>query len=74
MVNLQIEPNQLMGRRQLEAVAVYVTAEVKQQLEQWAEEEERSVSWIVAKLINDAIAQKQQGKKNETRRAKGKDV
>lgn len=63
-----------MGRRQLESVTVYVTAEVKQQLEQWAQEEERSVSWIGAKLITDAIAQKQQGKTNATRRTKGKDV
>ncbi|HEY9664702.1 MAG TPA: hypothetical protein V6C65_40200 [Allocoleopsis sp.] len=74
MVNLQIEPSQAMGRRQLEAVAVYVTAEVKQQLEEWAEDEERSVSWIVGKLINDAIAQKKQGKTNATRRTKGKDI
>ncbi|HEY9658129.1 MAG TPA: hypothetical protein V6C65_06730 [Allocoleopsis sp.] len=69
MVNLQMNPGSVMGKRQLEAVTVYVSAEVKQKLEEWANEEERSVSWIGAKVITDAIAAKQQGKRHENHRA-----
>lgn len=48
-----------MGKRQLEAISAYVSPEVKQALEQWAKDEERSVSWIVAKVVTDAIEQRQ---------------
>jgi len=36
-------------------VSVYVPQEMKEKLEAWAKEEERSVSYIVGKLIAEAI-------------------
>ena len=72
VLNLQIQPSSVMGKRQLEAVTVYVTADVKQKLEQWAASEERSVSWMGAKILTDAIAAKQQGKGHENRRTEEK--
>ena len=39
------------GKRKLEAITVYISKEAKEGLEAKAAKEERSVSWIVAKLI-----------------------
>ena len=47
------------GKRKLDLIAVYVSKEKKQALEAWAEAEERSVSWIVAKLIDKALQEKE---------------
>ncbi|MBD1903683.1 hypothetical protein H6F83_27700 [Coleofasciculus sp. FACHB-125] len=33
----------------------YITYEMKKELEEWANEEERSMSWLVAKLIEEAF-------------------
>lgn len=46
----------LMGKRQSEVVTAYLSAEEKAALVKWAEQEERSVSWLVARLIREAIA------------------
>jgi predicted DNA-binding protein len=43
------------GKRKLEAITVYITKEVKESLEAKAAKEERSVSWIVAKLIEKQL-------------------
>ncbi|WP_293253587.1 MULTISPECIES: CopG family transcriptional regulator [unclassified Microcoleus] len=48
------------GKRQLESIAVYVTKEKKEALEEWATSEERSVSWIVSKAIDKALQEYQQ--------------
>lgn len=39
-------------------VSVYVPQETKERLEAWAEEEDRSVSYIVARLITEALEAK----------------
>ena len=45
--------------RKLDLIAVYVSKEKKQALEAWAEAEERSVSWIVSKLIDRALQERE---------------
>lgn len=52
------------GKTDLERVVAYVPPEWKKELEQWAEDEERSISWIVAKLIDKGLQERQhdQGK------------
>jgi len=46
------------GKTDLERVVAYVPPEWKQELEQWAALEERSVSWVVAKLIDRALQER----------------
>ncbi|MEG3842082.1 hypothetical protein [Microcoleus sp. herbarium14] len=48
------------GKRKLELIAVYLTKEKKMALEEWATSEERSVSWIVGKLVDRALQDRQQ--------------
>ncbi|MGB3237937.1 MAG: CopG family transcriptional regulator [Geitlerinemataceae cyanobacterium] len=48
------------GKRKLELIAAYIPKEKKVALEAWAASEERSVSWIVAKLIDKALCDRQQ--------------
>ena len=48
------------GKRKLELIAVYLTKEKKMALEKWATSEERSVSWIVGKLVDKALQDCQQ--------------
>jgi len=48
------------GKRKLELIAVYLTKEKKIALEKWATSEERSVSWIVGKLVDKALQDRQQ--------------
>ncbi|MEG4798778.1 CopG family transcriptional regulator [Microcoleus sp. LAD1_D1] len=47
------------GKRKLDLIAVYVSKEKKQALEAWAESEERSLSWIVSKLIDKALQERE---------------
>ncbi len=47
------------GKRKRELIAVYIPKEQKVALETWATSEERSVSWIVAKLIAQALCSRQ---------------
>jgi predicted RNA-binding protein len=46
------------GKTDLDRVVAYVPSEWKKELEAWAEEEERSVSWMVAKLIDRALQER----------------
>jgi hypothetical protein len=48
------------GKTDLDRVVAYVPAEHKKALEDWAEAEERSISWLVAKLIDKALQERQQ--------------
>lgn len=41
-------------------MVAYVPTEWKQELEEWAQTEERSVSWMVAKLIDRALQERRQ--------------
>ncbi|MBD3880564.1 CopG family transcriptional regulator [Phormidium tenue FACHB-886] len=46
------------GKTDLDRVVAYVSSERKKELEEWAEAEERSVSWLVAKLIDKALQER----------------
>lgn len=46
----------------LESVTTYIPPEVKRKLEEWAKEEERSISYLVAKLITDAVNEREKQK------------
>lgn len=44
-----------MPAKNLKRVTTYVPPEMAKALEEWAEKEERSVSWLAAKLIEKGI-------------------
>lgn len=46
------------GKTDLERVVAYVPPEWKRELEAWAEAEERSVSWLVAKLVDQVLQER----------------
>ena len=48
------------GKTDLDRVTTYVPPEWKQELEDWAAAEERSVSWLVSKLIRRALEERRQ--------------
>jgi hypothetical protein len=48
------------GKTDLDRVTTYVPPEWKQELEDWAATEERSVSWLVSKLIRRALEERRQ--------------
>lgn len=47
------------GKTELDRVVAYIPSEWKKELEAWAEADERSVSWLVAKLIDKALQERQ---------------
>lgn len=51
------------GKTDLDRVVAYIPSELKKELEEWAQTDERSVSWVVAKLIDKALDERrrQQG-------------
>jgi hypothetical protein len=46
------------GKTDLDRVTAYVPPEWKAELEEWAAAEERSVSWLVSKLISSALQER----------------
>ncbi len=48
------------GKTDLERVVAYVPPELKQELEEWAQADERSVSWLVAKLIDKSLQERRE--------------
>ena len=48
------------GKTDLDRVVAYIPSEWKKELEEWAEAEERSVSWVVAKLVDKALQERRQ--------------
>ncbi|MBW4670984.1 MAG: CopG family transcriptional regulator [Cyanomargarita calcarea GSE-NOS-MK-12-04C] len=46
------------GKTDLDRVVAYIPSEWKKELEEWAEADERSVSWVVAKLIDKALQER----------------
>ena len=48
------------GKTSLAGVTTYIPPEWKKELEEWAQEEERSVSWILLKLIGNALEERRQ--------------
>lgn len=60
-ISMELKEKELVGgKRKRELIAVYIPKEKKVALEAWAASEERSVSWIVAKLIDRALCSRQQ--------------
>ena len=53
------------GKTDLDRVVSYVPSEWKKELEDWAEAEERSVSWLVAKLIDKALQEHREAQRTE---------
>ncbi len=43
------------GKTDLDRVVAYIPPEWKKELEEWATEDERSVSWLVGKLIERGL-------------------
>ncbi|NET47031.1 CopG family transcriptional regulator [Okeania sp. SIO2B3] len=43
------------GKTDLDRVVAYIPPEWKKELEEWAKEDERSVSWLVGKLIERGL-------------------
>ncbi len=54
------------GKTSLAGVTTYIPPEWKKELEEWAQEEERSVSWLLLKLIGNALEQRRQEAKTTT--------
>ncbi|MGB3758575.1 MAG: CopG family transcriptional regulator, partial [Rivularia sp. (in: cyanobacteria)] len=46
----------------LDRVVAYIPPEWKKELEEWGEADERSVSWLVAKLIDKALQERREQK------------
>lgn len=50
------------GKTDLDRVVAYIPPEWKKELEEWAKEDERSVSWLVGKLIERGLQEHRQQK------------
>lgn len=48
------------GKTDLDRVVAYIPPELKKELEAWAETDERSVSWLVGKLIDRALQERRE--------------
>lgn len=48
------------GKTLLSGVTTYISPELKAELEVWAQEEERSISWLLAKLIENKLQERRQ--------------
>ncbi|MBW4632102.1 MAG: CopG family transcriptional regulator [Iphinoe sp. HA4291-MV1] len=48
------------GKTLLSGVTTYISPDLKAELEAWAQEEERSISWLLAKLIENKLQERQQ--------------
>jgi hypothetical protein len=48
------------GKTSQAGVTTYIPPEWKKELEEWAQAEERSVSWILLKLIGNALEERRQ--------------
>ncbi|NEQ19390.1 MAG: CopG family transcriptional regulator [Microcoleus sp. SIO2G3] len=51
---------QMGGKTLLSGVTTYISPELKAELEAWAQEEERSISWLLAKLIENKLQERRQ--------------
>jgi hypothetical protein len=60
-----LDEGDLGGKRKLQAVTAYLTPELKQALEEWAEEESRSLSRHIVHLLNQANKEYQQTKEQK---------
>ncbi|MGE5655105.1 MAG: ribbon-helix-helix domain-containing protein [Actinomycetota bacterium] len=51
------------GKTDLAGVTAYIPKEWKAELEKWAEEEDRSISWLLAKMIEESLEIRRKEKK-----------
>jgi hypothetical protein len=64
------EQNLSVPTKNLKRITTYVIPEIAQALEEWAKQEDRSVSWLAGKLIEKGIQEhhaQQQQSKNESK-------
>ncbi|MEO1764276.1 MAG: CopG family transcriptional regulator [Cyanobacteria bacterium J06629_18] len=54
----------------MESVTTYVPPEIKRNLEKWAKEEDRSISYLVARLITETINEKYPQKSSSPEKGK----
>ena len=52
------------GKTNLDRVVTYIPPEWKKELEEWGGDDERSVSWLVAKLIYKALKERREQKQS----------
>jgi predicted transcriptional regulator len=50
---------ELMSSSKGESVTTYVPSEIKRKLEAWAKDEQRSISFLVAQLITNAVNERE---------------
>ena len=58
-MNQQIVEINDMG---MESVTTYVSSDIKRKLEEWSQEEERSISYVVATIITEAVNERDKQK------------
>jgi len=56
----KLENKTMGGKTDLERVVAYVPSEWKKELEAWAQTDERSVSWLLSKLIEKALQERRE--------------
>jgi len=56
----KLETKTMGGKTDLERVVAYVPSEWKKELEAWAQTDERSVSWLLSKLIEKALQERRE--------------
>lgn len=59
MLLTNLNNNDLSNRRKAEMISAYVNPELKKALEQWAEDENRSVSSLITHLLTLAVKERQ---------------
>lgn len=62
-----------MPPKNLKRITSYVLPELADALEEWAKEEERSVSWLASKLIEKGVREYQTQQQKSTPKEKDKD-
>jgi len=53
------------GKTNLSRVVAYLDPELLERLKQWADDEERSVSWMIGKLVQRALDERDQNKNTQ---------
>lgn len=56
-MDTELKQTTRMPPKNLESIQTYVKPEIKAKLAQWAAEEDRSISWLVSKLLTEAVEQ-----------------
>ncbi len=55
----------------MESVTTYVPPEIKRNLEKWAKEEDRSISYLVARLITKTVNERYPQESSSPEKGKG---